>query len=217
MFVYTMFCLHWLFMMLEAFLICLCTFLVVVVCLHYMLCCWCGYKLLEFCGQCWCLYVGCLRTVLLMFMCSCVCAMLMTLAHVSLVSPCFRSSHALHQSHQSERRLDDRRRHRHPHRGQLLRRAAGGLRHHAGLEWGQEKTAGSEKIWWRFCQNFSFTACVDGCKFFLHGSEGLWVVFDLQLKEHEWGSGPSGESLTFGPIRTKSKSEDRVLFIKFLI
>ncbi|KAF0040260.1 hypothetical protein F2P81_008495 [Scophthalmus maximus] len=44
------------------------------------------------------------------------------------------SSHALHQGHQSERGLDDRRRHRHPHRRQLLRRPAGRVRHHAGLE-----------------------------------------------------------------------------------
>lgn len=51
---------------------------------------------------------------------------------------CIRSSHALHQSHQPERGLDDRRRHRHPHRRQLLRRPAGGLRYHAGLERGEE-------------------------------------------------------------------------------
>lgn len=51
---------------------------------------------------------------------------------------CIRSSYALHQSHQPERGLDDRRGHRHPHRGQLLRRPAGRLRHHAGLERGEE-------------------------------------------------------------------------------
>ncbi|KAK2523454.1 hypothetical protein Q9966_012103 [Columba livia] len=40
----------------------------------------------------------------------------------------------LHQSHQPQRGLDHRRCHRHRHRGQLLRRAAGGLRHRAGVE-----------------------------------------------------------------------------------
>lgn len=69
-----------------------------------------------------------------------------SLTNPAVVCPVFRSSHALHQSHQPERGLDDRRRHRHPHRGQLLRRPAGRFRHHAGVERGETAAALLSKV-----------------------------------------------------------------------
>ncbi len=47
------------------------------------------------------------------------------------------SSCTLYQSHQSQWRLDNRRCYCHHHRRQLLWRAAGHLRHHVSLEWGE--------------------------------------------------------------------------------